>query len=53
MEIVQKVMNNTVEESMYLKRREGHRWYWMSDQTRNDVIVMNVWDSKTPFAKSG
>ncbi|KAH6839444.1 hypothetical protein B0I37DRAFT_386458 [Chaetomium sp. MPI-CAGE-AT-0009] len=52
LDIVQKVMDDTVEESMYLKRREGHQWYWMSDQTRDEVIVMTVWDSRRPFSKS-
>lgn len=53
LDIVQKVMDDTIEESMYLKRREGQQWYWMSDQTRDDVIIMTVWDSNTPFKKSG
>lgn len=53
LDIVQKVMDETVEESMYLKRRDGHQWYWMSNQTRDDVLVMTVWDSKTPLKKSG
>ncbi|EHK20636.1 uncharacterized protein TRIVIDRAFT_223951 [Trichoderma virens Gv29-8] len=52
LDIVQKVMDNTVEESMYLKRREQHQWYWMSDQTRDDVLVMTVWDSRRPLSKS-
>ena len=53
LDIVQKVMDDTVEESMYLKRREGHQWYWMSDQTRDDVTVMTVWDSRKPSSRSG
>ncbi|PMD15085.1 hypothetical protein NA56DRAFT_356977 [Hyaloscypha hepaticicola] len=52
LDVVQKVMDNTVEESMYLKRRTQHQWYWMSNQTRDDVLVMTVWDSKTPATKS-
>jgi hypothetical protein len=52
LDVVQKVMDNTVEESMYLKRRTQHQWYWMSNQTRDDVLVMTVWDSKMPSTKS-
>lgn len=52
LDVVQKVMDDTVEESMYLKRRAAHQWYWMSNQTRDDVLVMTVWDSKRPFRKS-
>jgi len=52
LDVVQKVMDDTVEESMYLKRRKQHQWYWMSNQSRNDVLVMTVWDSNKPFSKS-
>ena len=53
LDVVQKVMDETVEESMYLKRQKQHQWYWMSNQTRNDVTVMTVWDSNNPSSKSG
>ncbi len=53
LDIVQKVMDDTVEESMYLKWRKEHQWYWMSNQTREDVIVMTVWDSNKALSKSG
>lgn len=53
LDIVQKVMNDTVEESMYLKPRKEHQWYWMSNQTRDDVVIMTVWDSKRPLSRSG
>ncbi|KAH6718667.1 hypothetical protein BKA61DRAFT_473338 [Leptodontidium sp. MPI-SDFR-AT-0119] len=52
LDIVQKVMNDTVEESMYLKPRKEHQWYWMSNQTRDDVVIMTVWDSKRPLSRS-
>jgi hypothetical protein len=51
-DVVQKVLDNNVEESMYLKRQERHKWYWMSDQTKDDTIVMTIWDSKHPEQKS-
>ncbi|KAK4208504.1 hypothetical protein QBC37DRAFT_379037 [Rhypophila decipiens] len=51
LDVVQKVMDDTVEESMYLKHREGQQWYWMSNQTRDDVVVMTVWDSRRPSSK--
>ncbi|KAJ5959310.1 uncharacterized protein N7479_006460 [Penicillium vulpinum] len=51
-DVIQKVMNDSVEESMYLKWSPNHQWYWMSDQTRDDVLVMTVWDSKRPFERS-
>ena len=49
---VQKILDDSTEESMYLKRQERHQWYWMNAQTRNDVLVMTIWDSKTPDKKS-
>lgn len=49
-DVVQKV-REVVEESMYLKRRDAHRWLWMRDQTREDVIVMAVWDSRHPYTR--
>ena len=53
LDIVQKIMDDTVEESMYLKWRDQHQWYWMSNQTRDEVLVMTVWDSKRPTSRSG
>ncbi|KAK4864957.1 hypothetical protein LT330_001580 [Penicillium expansum] len=51
-DVIQKIMNDSVEESMYLKWSPNHQWYWMSDQTRDDVLIMTVWDSKRPFERS-
>lgn len=51
-DVVQKVLDKSVEESMYLKRQERHKWYWMSDQSKDDVIVMTIWDSNCPEQKS-
>ncbi|KAF2009095.1 hypothetical protein BU24DRAFT_415441 [Aaosphaeria arxii CBS 175.79] len=51
LDVVQKVMDDTVEEGMYLKWNKDHRWYWQSDQTRDDVLVMTVWDSRRPTTK--
>jgi len=53
LDVVQKIMDDAVEEGMYLKRQSKHQWYWKSSQTRNDVLVMNVWDSNKPDKKSG
>ncbi|KAH7333401.1 hypothetical protein BKA65DRAFT_527559 [Rhexocercosporidium sp. MPI-PUGE-AT-0058] len=50
-DVVEKVLDQCVEESMYLKRRQRHQWYWMSDQTKNDSIVMNIWDSFYPDSR--
>ncbi|KAI9671546.1 MAG: hypothetical protein M1817_003598 [Caeruleum heppii] len=47
-EPVDKVFDNWVEESMYLKRNENHRWFWLSRQTRDEVTAFTVWDSKRP-----
>lgn len=52
-DVVQKILDKSVEESMYLKRQQRHQWYWMSDQTKDDVIVMTIWDSKHPEKRSG
>ncbi|KAJ3496067.1 hypothetical protein NLG97_g2938 [Lecanicillium saksenae] len=50
-DVVEKVLDHSVEESMYLKRRKRHQWYWMSDQTKNESIVMNIWDSIHPDSR--
>ncbi|KAJ8132508.1 hypothetical protein O1611_g1114 [Lasiodiplodia mahajangana] len=44
-EPVDKVHQDWVEEGMYLRRRERHRWYWLSDQTDQELIAFLVWDS--------
>lgn len=51
-EVIEKILDEAVEESMYLKRRERHRWYWMENQTRDDVLVLSVWDSQQPDSPS-
>lgn len=52
-EVIEKILDNSIEESMYLKRRERHRWYWMQEQTRDEVLVLAVWDSSKPDSPSG
>lgn len=52
-EVVEKVLENAVEESMYLRRRDYQKWYWMSEQTRDDVLAITVWDSRRPDDLSG
>ncbi len=32
-EMIEKILDEAVEESMYLKRRDRHKWYWMEKQT--------------------
>ncbi len=52
-EPVDKVFDNWVEDSMYLKRSAQHRWYWLSNQTKDEVSVFSLWDSLTPHDKRG
>ena len=47
-EVIEKILDEAVEESMYLKRRDRHAWYWMKEQTKDDVLVLSVWDSAEP-----
>jgi hypothetical protein len=44
-EVVEKIQDKWIEESMYLKRNLAHSWYWMSSQTKDDVTAFTVWDS--------
>ncbi|KAF1957121.1 hypothetical protein CC80DRAFT_561632 [Byssothecium circinans] len=38
-EPVEKIFENWIEESMYLKRNKNHHWYWISKQTRDEVTA--------------
>lgn len=52
-EPVDKVFDDWVEESMYLKHNPAHKWYWLSDQTPDDVSTFVIWDSENPDNKNG
>ncbi|KAH8768681.1 hypothetical protein F5882DRAFT_509081 [Hyaloscypha sp. PMI_1271] len=41
-----KVLEDYVDESFYLKYNPAHKWYWLSQQTRDEIAVFVVWDSK-------
>jgi len=41
-----KVMEDYVDESFYLKYNPAHKWYYLSHQTQEEVAVFVVWDSK-------
>ena len=41
-----KVLEDYVDESFYLKYNPAHKWYWLSQQTRDEITVFVVWDSK-------
>ena len=41
-----KVIEDYVDESYFLRYRLGHRWYWLSDQTCDEVAVFVIWDLK-------
>ncbi|RWA07922.1 hypothetical protein EKO27_g7189 [Xylaria grammica] len=51
-ESVDKVFDNWVEDSMYLKHSPRHQWYWLSNQTKNEVTIFSLWDSLRPDKKS-
>jgi len=41
-----KVMEDYVDESYYLKHEPSHDWYYLPNQTRDEPVVFVVWDSK-------
>lgn len=47
-EEVEKLQTQWVEESMYLRRNPEHQWFWISNQTRDEVTAFVVWDSLDP-----
>lgn len=51
-EPVEKIQEDWIEESMYLKHRKYHKWYWCSRQTRDEALVFTIWDSDTPNRRS-
>jgi hypothetical protein len=40
-----KVHVDFVEEGQYMKYRSTQKWYWLSEQTRDEVTVFVTWDS--------
>lgn len=52
-EPVDKVFDNWVEDSMYMKYSPEHKWSWLSNQTRNEVTAFVLWDSARPHDKRG
>jgi hypothetical protein len=52
-EIVEKIQTNWIEESMYLKYNKQHKWYWLSNQTIDEVTCLVVWDSERADNKTG
>lgn len=47
-----KVHTRWIEESMYMKHRDSHQWYYLSNQTRDEVTAMLIWDSHMPHDRS-
>ena len=43
---VDQVAPTKVELSMSLRFREGQRYYWLSDQSPEEVIMFTSWDSE-------
>jgi len=39
------IHEDRVDESMYLKHRPNHKWYWLSNQTREEMTLFVVFDS--------
>ncbi|KAL7897574.1 hypothetical protein HDV63DRAFT_414865 [Trichoderma sp. SZMC 28014] len=51
-EPVEKVFDDWVEESMYLKYNPFHQWYWLSNQATEEVTTFAIWDSEKPDNKN-
>lgn len=52
-EEVEKIQTQWIEESMYLRRNENHKWYWLSNQTIDEVTALVVWDSADADSVTG
>jgi hypothetical protein len=52
-ETAEKIHTNWIEESMYLRYNNQHKWYWLSNQTMDEVTCMVVWDSERADQKTG
>lgn len=42
---VDKIQPNIVEQAYYVKYRSYHKWYFMSQQTTEDLALFTTWDS--------
>lgn len=42
---VEKVLPDKVERAYYLKHRDYHEWFYMSDQSPDDVAIFTTWDN--------
>ncbi|KAL7918378.1 hypothetical protein ACQKWADRAFT_304297 [Trichoderma austrokoningii] len=51
-EPVEKIFDDWVEESMYLKHNPSHQWYWISNQAPDEVTTFTIWDSEKPDDKN-
>ncbi|KAI9162791.1 Calcium-transporting ATPase [Paramyrothecium foliicola] len=47
-EMIKKILDEAIEETMYMKRRERHKWSWMDKQTKDDVLALSLWGSSKP-----
>jgi hypothetical protein len=52
-EEVEKIQTAWIEESMYLRHNEGQKWFWLSNQTMDEVTAIVVWDSADPDSVTG
>ncbi|RDW67054.1 hypothetical protein BP5796_09803 [Coleophoma crateriformis] len=43
---VDKIHEDHWEEGLYMYDRPWHKWYWVSDQTSDEVTLFVTWDSK-------
>lgn len=43
---VDKVLPDKIEKAYYVRHRPYHQWYYMSDQTRDDLALFKTWDSE-------
>ncbi|KAI1271207.1 hypothetical protein F5Y07DRAFT_383618 [Xylaria sp. FL0933] len=44
-ELCDQVHDDRVDEAMYLKHRDGHKWWWLPEQSRDELALFVVWDS--------
>lgn len=44
--LVDKIHEDHWEEGLYLHNRPWHKWYWIPEQTSDEIILFVTWDSE-------
>src|SRR4051794_76951 len=45
-ELCDQVMDDRVDEAMYLVHKPEHKWWWLPEQSHKELTIFVVWDSE-------